>query len=28
VRDGEPPVPNESIVPDGNMLSLSASMWW
>jgi len=28
VRDGEPPVPNEGIVPDGNMLSLSASMWW
>ena len=28
VRVGEPPVEDISVVPDGNMLSLAARMWW
>lgn len=28
VRAGDPPMENVNIVPDENMLSLSASMWW
>jgi hypothetical protein len=28
VRTGYPPVEDSSIVPDSNMLSLSANMWW
>jgi hypothetical protein len=28
VRTGQPPADNISIVPDGDVLSLSASMWW
>jgi hypothetical protein len=28
VRNGDPPVEDRSIVPDSDMLSLSASMWW
>jgi hypothetical protein len=28
VRVGDPPVEDVSVVPDANMLSLSASMWW
>jgi hypothetical protein len=28
VRDGEPPMYDLSVVPDSNVLSVSASMWW
>jgi hypothetical protein len=28
VRAGEPPVDNLAIIPDTDVLSLSASMWW
>ena len=28
VRTGDPPVTSPSVFPDGDMLSLSASMWW
>jgi hypothetical protein len=28
VRVGDPPVEDVTVVPDSNMLSLSASMWW
>jgi hypothetical protein len=28
VRVGDPPRENVTVVPDGNMLSLSANMWW
>ena len=28
VRVGEPPIENISVVPDGDMVSLSARMWW
>ncbi len=28
VRTGEPPMIDPSVVPDGNMFSISASMWW
>ncbi len=28
VRSGEPPVDDIAVVPDADMLSLSASMWW
>jgi hypothetical protein len=28
VRDGYPPKPNVNIIPDEDMVSLSASMWW
>jgi hypothetical protein len=28
VRNGDPPVEDRSIVPDSDMVSLSASMWW
>ena len=28
VRVGEPPVEDITVVPDGNMLSLAARMWW
>jgi hypothetical protein len=28
VRDGYPPKPDVSVVPDEHMVSLSANMWW
>jgi hypothetical protein len=28
VRTGDPPMPDPGKVPDGDMLSISASMWW
>ena len=28
VRTGDPPMPDPSIIPDGDMVSISASMWW
>jgi hypothetical protein len=28
VRTGDPPVPDPGQVPDGDMVSISASMWW
>jgi hypothetical protein len=28
VRTGDPPVPDPAQVPDGDMVSISASMWW
>jgi hypothetical protein len=28
VRTGDPPVPNPGQIPDGDMISISASMWW
>jgi hypothetical protein len=28
VRTGDPPVPDPAQVPDGDMISISASMWW
>lgn len=28
VRTGDPPLPDPAVIPDGDMVSLSASMWW